>query len=104
VPRPAPARCRLAVKFREPLCDRIFRCLLKGNIQRGVDRYVVFYRGGYQSHSILKPIDIVAKAIITSPLDIAEDDLLWQIQGELKNWLDRVRGRQATGYAVGLRA
>ena len=71
-----------------------------GNIQRCVDRYVVFYRGGYQSHSILKPVDIVAKAIINSPLNIERDDLLWQIQGELKNWLDRVRGRQATGYAI----
>jgi CRISPR-associated protein Csc3 len=71
-----------------------------GNIQKCVDRYVVFYRGGYQSHSILKPVDIVAKAIINSPLNIERDDLLWQIQGELKNWLDRVRGRQATGYAM----
>jgi CRISPR-associated protein Csc3 len=71
-----------------------------GNIQRCVDRYVVFYRGGYQSHSILKPVDVVAKAIINSPLNIERDDLLWQIQGELKNWLDRVRGRQATGYAM----
>lgn len=71
-----------------------------GNIQNCVDRYTIFYRGGYQSHSILKPVDIVARAIINSPLNIEGDDLLWQIQGELKNWLDRVRGRQATGYAV----
>src|SRR5712692_1416066 len=71
-----------------------------GNIQQCVDRYVVFYRGGYQSHSILKPVDIVAKAIINSPLEIDPEDLLWEIQGELKNWLDRVRSRQATGYAV----
>jgi CRISPR-associated protein Csc3 len=71
-----------------------------GNIQNCVDRYTVFYRGGYQSHSILKPVDIVARAIINSPLDIEPDDLLWQIQGELKNWLDRVRSRQAMGYAV----
>jgi CRISPR-associated protein Csc3 len=71
-----------------------------GNIQNCVDRYTVFYRGGYQAHSILKPVDIVARAIINSPLDIEPDDLLWQIQGELKNWLDRVRSRQATGYAV----
>ena len=66
-----------------------------GNIQNCVDRYTAFYRGGYQSHSILKPIDIVAKAIINSPMNIEEEDLLWQIQGELKNWLDRVRSRQA---------
>jgi CRISPR type I-D-associated protein Csc3/Cas10d len=26
--------------------------------------------------------------------------LLWQIQGEIKNWLDRVRSHQAKGYAV----
>src|SRR6266581_1822718 len=71
-----------------------------GNIQRCVDHYVVFYRGGYQSHSILKPVDIVAKAIINSPLNIEKDDLLWQIQGELKNWLDRVRSHQAKGYAM----
>ncbi len=71
-----------------------------GNIQNCVDRYTVFYRGGYQSHSILKPVDIVAKAIINSPMNIEEDDLLWQIQGELKSWLDRVRSRQATGYAL----
>ncbi len=69
-------------------------------IQQCVDRYTVFYRSGYQSHSILKPVDIVAKAIINSSLNIEEDDLLWQIQGELKNWLDRVRSRQAVGRAM----
>lgn len=71
-----------------------------GNIKECVDRYTVFYHGGYKSHSILKPVDIVAKSVINSPLDIDKEDLLWQIQGELKNWLDRVRGRQATGYAI----
>ncbi|MEO6888101.1 MAG: hypothetical protein ABI324_03820, partial [Ktedonobacteraceae bacterium] len=71
-----------------------------GKIERCVDRYTVFYHGGYQSHSILKPVDIMAKAIINSPLNIEEDDLLWQIQGELRNWLDRVRSRQAIGWAV----
>ena len=71
-----------------------------GNIQRCVELYTTFYRGGYETHSILKPVDIVAKAIINSPLDIDDDDLLWQIQGEVKNWLDRVRNRQATGRAL----
>ncbi len=71
-----------------------------GIIQQCVEKYVVFYRGGYESHSILKPVDIVAKAIITSPLEINDDDLLWQIQGEMKNWLDRVRNKHATGRAI----
>jgi CRISPR-associated protein Csc3 len=71
-----------------------------GRISHCVDAYTVFYRGGYQAHSILKPVDIVARAIITSSLDIDEEDLLWQIQGEIKSWLDRVRNRQATGWAV----
>ena len=65
-----------------------------------VDLYTAFYQGGWKSHSVLKPVDIVAKAIINSPLNIEEADLLWQIQGELKNWLDRVRSRQATGRAM----
>jgi len=65
-----------------------------------VDAYTAFYRGGYQSHSILKPVDIAAKAMINSPLDIESTDLLWQIQGEIASWLDRVRGRQAKGWAV----
>jgi len=65
-----------------------------------VDLYTKFYHGGFESHSILKPVDIVAKAIINSPMNIEPDDLLWQIQGELKNWLDRVRSRQATGRAM----
>jgi CRISPR-associated protein Csc3 len=69
-------------------------------IEQCVDRYTQFYRGGFESHSILKPVDIVARAIITSPLNIEADDLLWQIQGELKNWLDRVRNRQAAGRAL----
>lgn len=69
-------------------------------IKACVDAYTAFYRGGYQSHSILKPVDIVAKAIINSPLNIEDEDLLWQIQGEIQNWLDRVRNRQATGWAV----
>ncbi len=71
-----------------------------GNIQHCVDRYVVFYHGGYESHSILKPVDIVAKAIVNSPLEIEDDDLLLQIQGEVKNWLDRVRSKQAVGRAM----
>lgn len=77
--------------------------LLEGDvskIERCVELYTVFYRGGYQTHSILKPVDIVAKAIINSPLNIEEDDLLWQIQGELRSWLDRVRGGHATGRAM----
>jgi CRISPR-associated protein Csc3 len=69
-------------------------------ISQCVDNYTVFYRGGYQSHSILKPVDIAARAIINSPLNIEPDDLLWQIQGEIKNWLDRVRNHQASGWAV----
>jgi CRISPR-associated protein Csc3 len=69
-------------------------------IEHCVDLYTTFYRGGYQSHSILKPVDIVAKAIINSPINIEERDLLWQIQGELQSWLGRVRNRQATGYAM----
>ena len=86
------------------ICQEMLDMNLKeenlGNIQKCVELYTTFYRGGYESHSILKPIDIVAKAIINSPLEIDEEDLLWQIQGEVKNWLDRVRNRQATGYAV----
>ncbi len=69
-------------------------------IRHCVDRYTRFYSGGYQSHSILKPVDIVARAIINSPLGIEEEDLLWQIRGEIQNWLDRVRSRQASGWAV----
>ena len=69
-------------------------------IEQCVKLYTTFYRGGFESHSILKPIDIVARAIINSPLNIEPDDLLWQIQGELKNWLDRVRSRQASGRAM----
>lgn len=71
-----------------------------GNIQQCVDRYVMFYRGGFETHSILKPIDIVAKAIINSPLEIDDEDLLWQIQGEIQSWLDRVRAHQAAGRAL----
>lgn len=71
-----------------------------GNIQRCVDLYTTFYRGGYETHSMLKPVDIVAKAIINSPLEIDDEDLLWQMQGEVQNWLDRVRSHQATGYAL----
>ncbi len=69
-------------------------------IEQCVDLYTVFYQGGWRSHSVLKPVDIVARAIINSPLDIEDADLLWQIQGELKNWLDRVRTRQAKGRAM----
>lgn len=71
-------------------------------VRNCVDRYIVFYNGGYKSnsHSILKPVDIVAKAIINSPTNIEEEDLLWQIQGELKSWLDRVRNGHAAGWAV----
>lgn len=82
---------------------RIYKDILEenmGKISDCVDAYTAFYRGGYQSHSILKPVDIVARAIIVSPLNIDEEDLLWQIQGEIESWLDRVRSRQAKGWAV----
>src|SRR5581483_6144290 len=81
----------------------IYRDILEGDMGRishCVDAYTAFYGGGYQSHSILKPVDIVARAIITSPLEIEKEDLLWQIQGEIKSWLDRVRSRQARGWTV----
>ncbi len=81
----------------------IYRDVLEedlSKIEHCVDAYTAFYRGGYQSHSILKPVDIVARAMINSRLNIEDEDLLWQIRGELKSWLDRVRTRQATGWAV----
>jgi CRISPR-associated protein Csc3 len=64
-----------------------------------VDRYSVFYGGGFKTHSILKPVDIVAKAIIASDKTIDSEDLKFQIRGELASWLDRVRNRQAEGWA-----
>jgi len=81
----------------------LYKTLVEENvskIERCVDLYTQFYHGGFESHSILKPVDIVAKAIIISPIDIESVDLQWQIRGELKNWLDRVRNRQATGRAL----
>jgi CRISPR-associated protein Csc3 len=71
-----------------------------GTIQECVDRFTIFYRGGFQSHSILKPVDLVAKAIINSPLNIDREDLLWQVQGQIQSWLDRVRSHQAEGRAM----
>ncbi len=68
-----------------------------GNIQQCVDRYTVFYHGYHKAHSILRPVDIVAKAIINSPLNIDKEDLHWQIQGEIVNWLERVRNSSLTG-------
>jgi CRISPR-associated protein Csc3 len=83
---------------------RIYKEILEADvskIEQSVDLFIVFYQGSWKSsHSLLKPVDIVAKAIINSPLDIEEADLLWQIQGELKNWLDRVRSHQAVGRAM----
>jgi CRISPR-associated protein Csc3 len=76
--------------------------LLGGNmslIKECVDRYTVFYSGGYKSHSITKPVDILAKAIINSEPMIDPEDLKLEIRGELMKWLDRVRSRQAEGYA-----
>jgi CRISPR-associated protein Csc3 len=64
-----------------------------------VDRYTVFYSGGYKSHSITKPVDMVAKTIINSEPGIDPEDLKLEIRGELMQWMDRVRRRQAEGYA-----
>lgn len=64
-----------------------------------VDRYTVFYSGGYKSHSITKPVDMVAKAIIGSEPGIDPEDLKLEMRGELAKWLGRVRNRQAEGYA-----
>ncbi len=82
----------------------IYEKVLEADLSRiseCVDNYTVFYRGDYRSsYSILKPVDIAARAIINSPLNIEPDDLLWQIQGEIKNWLDRVRNHQTSGRAI----
>jgi len=64
-----------------------------------VDRYTVFYSGGYKSHSITKPVDMVAKAIISSEPGIDQEDLKLEMRGELMKWTARVRARQAEGYA-----
>ena len=64
-----------------------------------VDRYTVFYSGGYKSHSITKPVDMVARAIINSEPGIDPEDLKLEVRGELMKWMDRVRNRQAEGYA-----
>ena len=43
-------------------------------IEQCVDLFTIFYQGSWKSsYSLLKPVDIVAKAIINSPLDIEED-------------------------------
>jgi len=64
-----------------------------------VERYAVFYSGGYKSHSITKPVDMVARAIINSEPGIDPEDLKLEVRGELMKWMDRVRNRQAEGYA-----
>lgn len=64
-----------------------------------VDRYSVFYSGGYKTHNILKPVDIAAKAIVTSAKSVDPEDLKLEIRGSLTSWLDRVRSRQAEGWA-----
>jgi CRISPR-associated protein Csc3 len=64
-----------------------------------VDRYTVFYSGGYKSHSITKPVDMAAKAIINSEPGIDPEDLKLEMRGELMKWMNRVRNRQAEGYA-----
>jgi len=64
-----------------------------------VERYAVFYSGGYKSHSITKPVDMVARAIINSEPGIDPEDLKLEMRGELMKWMDRVRNRQAEGYA-----
>jgi CRISPR-associated protein Csc3 len=76
--------------------------LLGGNmalIKECVDRYSVFYSGGFKSHNITKPVDTVAKAIINSEPATDPADLKLEIRGELMKWLDRVRKRQAEGRA-----
>ena len=86
---------------------QIFKCITgvpvsKSKIAECVNRYAVFYRSTvpHKSHTILQPVDIVARAIINSPLNIEPEDLLWQIQGEIKNWMDRVRSKSANGRAL----
>lgn len=71
-----------------------------GYIQHCVDQFTLFYQGYKKSHTILRPVDIVARAIINSPLNIDREDLLWVIQGQMRSWLDRVRGHQAEGRAM----
>ena len=82
----------------------IFQTILEedlGNIQNCVDRYTAFYRRRLPvTLDTQSRLISLRKRSSTAPLNIEEEDLLWQIQGELKSWLDRVRSRQATGYAI----
>jgi CRISPR type I-D-associated protein Csc3/Cas10d len=68
--------------------------------QQTVDNYVLFYKGGYTTSSILAPVDRIVDAIKRSPPTIEPEDLQLQIQGQLSRWLERVRKHQAEGYAL----
>jgi len=69
-------------------------------IKQTVDNYVPFYRGGISSNSILAPVERIADAIIKSPPDTDPEDLQLTLQGLLSDWLERVRGPRAEGYAL----
>jgi CRISPR-associated protein Csc3 len=69
-------------------------------IKQTVENYVRFYRGGMTSNSITAPVDRIAEAIIKSPSNIDQEELLLQLQGLLSDWLERVRGNRAEGYAL----
>jgi CRISPR-associated protein Csc3 len=80
--------------------------LMEGDMSRitkTVENYVTFYRGGINSHSILRPVDIISEAIINSPVDVDSEDLQLEIQGQIRSMLDRARNRQtsqSSGYAL----
>ena len=78
--------------------------------ERITDLYLQFYlpfspQGGQKrkwpsTHAIVRPIDIAAKSIIRNTLNLPRDEIQLEIVAELKNWLDIVMRKGATGIVL----
>jgi CRISPR-associated protein Csc3 len=65
-----------------------------------------FYRArGFSSNSILRPLSVVARALLTADRRLFDRDGLVEVaHGELQAFMDRVRNQQADGFLSPRRA
>jgi CRISPR-associated protein Csc3 len=75
-----------------------------GIVGKLVDGYAAFYRAERDkldsAYSVVKPLSIATETTLNSPPELAEDDLVEVIAGEIFGLMERIRDKQAAGFAV----
>ncbi|TFE67815.1 type I-D CRISPR-associated protein Cas10d/Csc3 [Methylacidiphilum caldifontis] len=70
-----------------------------GLISETVDKYAKFYKAnGFSHYAMTRPLRIASESIIKSSKALSDEDIKLQVIGEIKEWIDRIKGGGAEGY------